>query len=249
MRYIATSGTTRLAPLEYSGTSSEIVKELPRLILPDTVAPAYLEETPEAVLTVEQLRSMGMDVAKMSEEEKAVFDAVSDESTEGMNLEQQVQMNTMANLRDASALGNAATIEEAMEANPDGMFPGSMTIPVTASVAPSLGMSGGLPIPSLTDGVGGEGVVRGPSVPTAGPVIAIRTDEEAFAMDGIMRDMGGMRPIRRNPFRSMGGMIAPAMPRYTPSMGGGGGIGSQSSGGAGFANVSHSAPVRVNKLE
>lgn len=242
MRYITTSGTTHLAPLEYSGTSSEIVKELPRLILPETVAPSYLEEVPESVLSVEQLRSMGMDVAKMSEEEKAVFNAVTDESTDGMSLEQQVQMNTMANLRDASALGNAATLEEAMEANPDRMFPESMT------ATPSLGMSGGLPIPSLTDVIGGEGVVKGPAVPTAGPVIAIRTDEEAFAMDGIMRDMGGMRPIRRNPFRSMGGMMAPAMPRYTPSMGGGG-AGGNPNGGAGFASVSHSAPLRVNKLE
>jgi DNA-directed RNA polymerase beta subunit len=39
MRYITTSGVERLKPLEFSGTSSEVVKELPRLILPETVAP------------------------------------------------------------------------------------------------------------------------------------------------------------------------------------------------------------------
>jgi DNA-directed RNA polymerase II subunit RPB2 len=246
MRFITTKGVSRLAPLEYSGTSSEIVKELPRLILPETVAPAYLEEVPETVLSVEQLRSMGMDVAKMSEEERAVFDAVADEAPEGMSLEQQIQMNTMANLRDSAALGNAASIEDAMESNPDRMFPESMTATATGTAMPA--MSGGLPIPSLTDVVGGEGLVNGPSVPAAGPVIAIRTDEEAFAMDGIMRDMGGMRPIRRNPFRSMGGMMGPAVPRYTPSMGGGG-AGANPNGGAGFASVSHSSPLRVTKLE
>jgi hypothetical protein len=247
MRFITTKGVSRLAPLEYSGTSSEIVKELPRLILPETVAPAYLEEVPETVLSVEQLRSMGMDVAKMSEEERAVFDAVADETPEGMSLEQQIQMNAMANLRDSAALGNTATIEDVMESNSDRMFPESMTATVAPPPAVSAVMSGGLPIPSLTDVVGGEGLVKGPSVPAAGPVIAIRTDEEAFAMDGIMRDMGGMRPIRRNPFRSMGGMMGPAMPRYTPSMGGG--AGANPNGGAGFASVSHSSPLRVTKLE
>jgi DNA-directed RNA polymerase II subunit RPB2 len=246
MRYITTSSVTRLKPLEYSGTSSEIVKELPRLITAEAVVPAYLEETSDMTLSVEQLRSMAMDIAKMSEEEKAVFDAVAEETPEGMTLEQQVEMNTMANLRNAATIGNAATMEDAMEANSDRLFPAPMSATVAATPSPV--MSGGLPVPSLTDVVGGEGVVRGPSVPNAaGPVIAIRTDEEAFAMDGIMSDMGGMRPIRRNPFRSMGGMMAPSMPRYVPSMGGG--AGAQPAGGAGLGAVSHSTPLRVTKLE
>lgn len=246
MRYITTSGTTRLTPLEYSGTSSEIVKELPRLILPETVAPAYLEEIVEPVLSVEQLRSMGMDVAKMSEEERAVFDTIAEETPEGMSLEQQSQMNTMANLRDSAALGTAAAMEGLRESqSTDSMFPESISATTTQPAA----MSGGLLPPSLTDVVGGEGIVRGPSVPTAGPVIAIRTDEEAFAMDGIINEMGGMRPIRRNPFRTMGGTMGPVMSRYTPSMGGGGGNGGNGGGGGGFTNVSHSAPLRVNKLE
>lgn len=237
MRYITTSGVSRLKPLEYSGTSSEIIKELPRLILPETVAPAYLEETLEPVLSVEQLRSMGMDVAKMSEEEKAVFDAIAEETPEGTTLEQQIQMNTMENLKNSATLGNAATIENAIESQMDG---------TTSTVATP--MSGGLPPPSLTDVIGGEGLVKGPSVPSTGPVIAIRTDQEAFAMDGIIGEMGGMRQIRRNPFRSMGGMMGPAMTRYTPMMGSNNGESNMGapSGGAGF---NHSAPVRVNKLE
>ena len=59
MRYITTSGVQRLKPLEFSGTSSEVVKELPRLILPETVAPAYIEEVPQATLTVETVENNG----------------------------------------------------------------------------------------------------------------------------------------------------------------------------------------------
>jgi len=76
MRYITTSGLTKLNPLEFSGVSSEIVKELPRLILPETVVPAYIENVPKAVITVEQLRSMGATVNALSEEEKREIDIV-----------------------------------------------------------------------------------------------------------------------------------------------------------------------------
>jgi hypothetical protein len=63
MRYITTSGVQRLKPLEFSGTSSEAVKELPRLILPETVAPAYIEEVPKAVLTVNNYVQNGKKVS------------------------------------------------------------------------------------------------------------------------------------------------------------------------------------------
>ena len=93
MRYITTSGVQCLKPLEFSGTSSEIIKELPRLILPETVAPAYIEEVPKAVLTVEQLRTMGSQLQLMTELERAVADTVLEESAEGIELEQNAQMN------------------------------------------------------------------------------------------------------------------------------------------------------------
>jgi len=40
MRYITTSGIQRLTPLEYSGKSSEVAKELPQLIRPEIMVPA-----------------------------------------------------------------------------------------------------------------------------------------------------------------------------------------------------------------
>jgi DNA-directed RNA polymerase II subunit RPB2 len=60
MRFITTHGVQRLNPLEFSGVSSEVVKELPRLILKPIVAPAYVEEVPEQTMTINQLRSMAI---------------------------------------------------------------------------------------------------------------------------------------------------------------------------------------------
>jgi len=87
-------------------------------------------------------------------------------------------------------------------------------------------MMGGLPLPSLTNEIsGGDGIVRGAAVPGMGPVITIRTDQEAMMADGIMPEFGG-RPVRRSPFRMGGGMgmgpMMPSVPRYTPMDGGNG---------------------------
>jgi hypothetical protein len=236
MRYITTSGVTRLSPLEYSGKSSEIIKELPRLILPETVAPAYIEEVPQAVLTVEQLRSMGAQVATLSEQERAVLDNVLDDSVEG---QQASQMNAMAELLPGNAMG-----EPLEQPSMTGQVP---------MAAPADNFVGGMPLPSSSRIIEGESVVSGPSVPGAGPVIAVGTGYDDFMRDGLpppgMGGMGGMggfgRQVRRNPFRGgmggMGGMgeMGPMMPRYTP-MEGGMNMPSSSNG---------SAPLRITKLE
>jgi DNA-directed RNA polymerase II subunit RPB2 len=209
MRYITTSGIQRLKPLEFSGSSSEVVKELPRLILPETVAPAYIEEVPQAVLTVEQLRTMGAQVATMSDAERAAVDVVLEGSEAGEALEQQAQMNAMAQLQEANMPGAANPV----------MMPGEEP------------MVGGLPPPAMTNIITpGEGIVQGPSVPSQGPVIAISTNESDFIRDGLIPGGGfGMsRPVRRNPYRSFGGMgMGPMMPsvqRYSPMDGGGSGM-------------------------
>jgi hypothetical protein len=49
----------------------------------------------------------------------------------------------------------------------------------------------------------------------SGPFIAIRTDDEAMAADGLLS--GFSRAPRRAPYRNMGGMMQPAMPHYTPA--------------------------------
>ena len=217
MRYITTSGVERLKPLEFSGTSSEVVKELPRLILPETVAPAYIEEVPKAILTVEQLRSMGAQVASMTEAERAVLDNVLDESTEGEGFEQQAQMNAMAQLQNGSVEGQLPVLP-GVEAPPIAQMP--------------LSMGGMLPpaLPNIiTPGqrrASDEGLVTGAGVPGGPPVITVRTDMEAMMSDGIMPPgFGQGRQPRRNPFRGGGmemGPMMPQIPRYNPMNGGNG---------------------------
>jgi hypothetical protein len=219
MRYITTSGVERLKPLEFSGTSSEVVKELPRLILPETVAPAYIEEAAPAVLTVEQLRTMGAQLATMSESERAAMEAVLDDSEAGIALEQQAQMNAMAQLQNGMTNQVIVPTE-------------AMASPQLGEVGPASVTVGGLPPPSMPalinsaapPQIQGEGFVAGAQVPGMGPVITVRTDAEAMMADGIMPGGFNMgRQPRRN-FRSFGGMspMMPAAPRYTPMEGGNG---------------------------
>jgi hypothetical protein len=100
------------------------------------------------------------------------------------------------------------------------------------------GMMGGLPLPFGEPSR--EGLVRGPTVPGMGPLIAVRTDMDAFAQDGIQLD-GGTRPIRRNYYSAPG----PAVERYTPQAGGGQFL--SAIGGAESPGVVQT--VKVNKLE
>jgi hypothetical protein len=237
MRYITTSGVERLKPLEFSGTSSEVVKELPRLILPETSVPAYIEDVPQAVLTVEQLRSMGAQLATMTEAERAVLDTVLEEGgEEGRDLEQQAQMDAMAGL--AAAPKNEIVVPregEGVVAAVPQTFGGMPIQPEAQIITP------GLPRQEFMS----EGYITGAQVPSGGRIIAVRTDPAAMMADGI--PMGGFdmpRQVRRNPYRSFGGMgqMPPMMPqasRYTP-MEGGNGMGS---------SMPSSGPIKINKIE
>lgn len=193
MRYITTNNIQRLTPLEFSGTSSEIIKELPRLILPETSVPAYIEEVTKPVLTVEQLRSMGTQVALMSEQERAVIDTVLDETPYGEEIEQEIQLNTIP----VQPLETYSTseLQQNTEVGTSGITDNTQ-----------IGIIGGMQLPSLEDNTissSGDGIVDGPSVPGIGPVITIRTDPEAMMNDGIqMIGNNTGRQIRRNQYRN-----------------------------------------------
>jgi hypothetical protein len=239
MRYITTSGVERLKPLEFSGTSSEVVKELPRLILPETVAPAYIEEVAKAVLTVEQLRSMGAQLATMTDAERAAMDTVLEEGgEEGEDLEQQAQMAAMADLAQGAAPKNEIVVPgegEGIVAAAPQTFGGMPIQPEAQIITP------GLPRQEFMS----EGYITGAQVPGGGRTIAIRTDPAAMMADGIpVGGFEGPRQVRRSSYRSFGGMnqmgpMGPAAPRYTPMEGGNGMASSMSSGG----------PIRINKIE
>jgi hypothetical protein len=237
MRYITTSGVERLKPLEFSGTSSEVVKELPRLILPETVVPAYIEEVAPAVLTVDQLRTMGAQLATMSEAERAAMEAVLDDTNEGMALEQQAQMNAMAQLQNGVSPGNQIVVPGEALAQPTEVM-GVQPVTVGGLLPPSMPALINSTVPQ------GEGFVSGPQVPGGGPVITVRTDNEAMMADGIMPGGFNMGRQPRRSFRSFGGMsgmgpMMPSAPRYTPMEGGNGMPSSVSSGGQ----------ITINKIE
>ena len=251
MRYITTSGVTRLSPLEYSGTSSEVVRDLQRLNLPEVVVPAYIEDVPKAVLSVEELRSMSASLQQVSEEEKHALDTVLDESMEGQLMQQNAELNIglSQELNDNTGVPGPVfqlpTQATPFESMPPMQAAASIYQPAPVMQQPRptmVNMDGGMPPPSMAATImPGEGLVSGPSVPGIGPTITVRTDKEAFEQDGILPQGLQGRPIRRNPFRYGGGMPAmspmgPMAERYTPQ--------SENSG-----MSTSNMPVRVNKLE
>ena len=242
MRYMTTSGFQRLTPLEYSGTSSEVVKMLEPMRLPEVVAPAYVEDKPVVSLTVEQLRSMGAHVNNLSQEERAQLDVIQEEGQEAMSAEaQENQMHAMMNLQVPPVEQPQLWGEEVMVGPPmqnEVMVPQQPVAQAPGGLPQSIvgGMMGGMPAPDLA----GDGFLRGPTVPGMGPLIAVRTDQAAFEQDGIMLD-GGTRPIRRNYYRAP---MGPTVERYTPQAGG-----NFLSAMGGGPTAPASQTVTVNKLE
>ena len=87
MRYITTSGVQKLTPLESSGTTSEMVTELPLLVLPKAAAPAYTQPVEEKKYTLEELNSME---ASMAEQLNPKLDTISEEEDVQLEMEQQM---------------------------------------------------------------------------------------------------------------------------------------------------------------
>ena len=241
MRYITTSGIQCLKPLEFSGTSSEIVKELPRLILPETVVPAYIEEVPKAVLTVEQLRTMGTQLQSMTEQERLAADNVIDDT--GVELQPQQQQQQQQQMTAMEQLQNTMPSNEAFDIADGIVAANQIIMPNQGMIQGQQGQQGGMLIPSNAQiiqphlPIGGEEHVKGPQVPGSGPVLNVDTSDTAYVRDGIMPLSGG-RQIRRNPYRSFGGS-----PQQMGQMGQMG----QMSGG--LPNQSSGGNITITKLE
>ena len=248
MRYMTTSGFQRLTPFEFSGTASEVVKELPQMIVPPMAVPAYIEDIQKNVLTAEQLHSMAAHVEGLSAEERKRLDMIQEEMGEGVvvdsngeqmeqmeQLDQMEQMNAMAALRPLPVAGLQDGFQD--ELPMDGQIIGQAVPNANPQNQVVYPMSGGLPLPALEGTPGGE-MIGGASVPGAGPMIAVRTDRDAFERDGIYLE-GGNRPIRRNVYRNpmgqmgqmqrMGTPMSAMMQRFAPMDGGQGGQGQGSS--------------------
>jgi hypothetical protein len=89
MRYITSSGIQRLTPLESSGTASQVAIELPRLILPPTTAPAYLQPVEQPKFTLEELNSME---ASMAEQLNPKLDVIAEEDAAMSEMEEPEQI-------------------------------------------------------------------------------------------------------------------------------------------------------------
>lgn len=93
MRYITSSGIQRLTPLESSGTASQIAIELPRLILPPTTAPAYIQPAEQPKFTLEELNSME---ASMAEQLNPKLDVIAEEDAAMLEMEEPEQIIQVA---------------------------------------------------------------------------------------------------------------------------------------------------------
>ncbi len=93
MRYITSSGIQRLTPLESSGTASQIAIELPRLILPPTTAPAYIQPAEQPKFTLEELNSME---ASMAEQLNPKLDVIAEEDAAMLEIEEPEQIIQVA---------------------------------------------------------------------------------------------------------------------------------------------------------
>jgi hypothetical protein len=272
MRFITTYDVQRLESLEYSGKSSEVIKELRRLILPETVAPAYIEDVPKATLTLEQLRSMGLAVE--DNEKKAELDIIQEEQLIDIQNEQEVLPTGATNI----IIQTGNPVNQSADMVPPSADMGMNIMAPSADMgvpSPNMGLSpsqenqmmGGMPIPSAVSpilhteaipptpsiqyaGPRRDGIVPGPRLPGTGGIITVGTGYHDFLQDGIMDGpgMGMGRVPRRAPSRQFGGMGGfpntpmPAMPRYNPNMGGEGGQATPQYGGS---NVM----ITVKKLE
>jgi DNA-directed RNA polymerase II subunit RPB2 len=99
MRYITTSGVQRLQPLERSGTSTEVIKELPRLIRPPIIVPSYREPIAEVLLSAKEIASMGLSV---QEERNPELDTIVEEPIlldEMEPMQMQPQMTQMTQMQ------------------------------------------------------------------------------------------------------------------------------------------------------
>ena len=256
MRYMTTSGFQRLTPFEFSGTSSEIVKTLPEMILPPIVAPAYVEDKPVVTLTVEQLRSMGAHVNDLSREEKARLDVIQEERLLDENGEEIIQLGQMDQMNQMAPqqfpeMGQGFQPQQQQMQQMQQMQPQMQQMqPQNQIIMPQ---TGGMMAPSFEMPVGSyavsphqDGMIEGGTIPGMGPMIAVRTDEAAFAADGLM----GGRPIRRNMYRggmNMGpmGPMSPMVQQYTPASGGY--LSAMSGNNGGPSNVMQ--PITITKLE
>jgi DNA-directed RNA polymerase II subunit RPB2 len=251
MRYITTSGVEKLNPIEFTGApSGEPPKPLQPMVYPETRVPAYLEQPKELPMSDEELRSIQAQLGEISAQEKAQseqiqeeFDAAAQGQVMGPAMSAAMgpmSMNPEMGMGDGmGAMGQEQMMGEQSMGQSIGSMMGqeqvgpSMGLPMQVSQVSQIPQVQQISSPQL-GGIqfpDGRQILQHPmenaemydSGTGSGPFIAIRTDDEAMAADGLLS--GFSRVPRRAPYRNMGGMMQspmqssmqPNMQRYTPS--------------------------------
>jgi hypothetical protein len=236
MRYITTSGIQRLTPLEYSGKSSEVAKELPQLIRPEIMVPAYMDPEEKPPLTAEQLESMAASArenkSRVEEEQREII-LEADEPLQSMGqpmgmvningvmvpIQPIGQEQMMANAMAQPMAPAMQQMPQMQQMAPMGQMQNQVIYPDEVQVAPPPLMAQPM-APASQPALQQGGMIQS-QVPGAAPMIVVQTDQAAMAQLGLGMPQG--RRARRNPYAGgmmgMGSMelpMEPAMPSYTP---------------------------------
>ena len=211
MRYITTSGIQRLRPINTIIEEDE-ERVLKPMILPSVVVPAYVENNTNESISNEELESLVAQYGEMSEAEKKRQDAVQDVLVGESMVGAPVQV---VDSTGAVVSGNVVSVGD------EESFGEANLSAANLSAAPTIISSSSVPdIASTPMGGGflleGEEMIDASSI-GGGPMIAIRTDPEAMAADGLITGMS--RPLRRASFHqnSMSAPMQSAVPHYQPS--------------------------------
>jgi len=218
------------------------VKELPRMILPEIMVPAYMELEEKKVLTKEELESMAVSANENQQqlsEQQAEQQIILEEEAVPMQMVSVMPMMSAAQPAmmpqpfgqpmEGVPLQNQIIYPQEMagpEVQLPQMQPSQMQIsPMQPSFVPQQG------------GMIGEGMFK-QSVSGGAPMIEVRTDDQAMHQMGFGMPQGGRRPRRFQP--RYGGMddmmggpgpMGPSMPSFQPAAGG------------------SSGPITVRKME
>jgi len=229
MRYITTSGVQKLTSFESSGATSQMAMELPRLILPPTTAPAYIQPMEEKKFTLEELNSME---ASMAEQLNPKLDVIAEEN-EALMEEPIIQVAApqLMMTQQQVVQPNAFMVQQMAPQN-EVVYPSQLAMP--QGMPQGMQQIGGDPtnlgfpmvvqqqapvFPRIT--AGGDGVIANPLPGQGGAMLVVDTSGGAMAQMGLDQG-GGTRRIRR--FQSGGQSSAPTfssvMPSTVPSSGG-----------------------------
>ena len=241
MRYITTSGIQRLRPIS-TIIEEEEERVLKPMILPSVVVPAYVENKAKESISEEELDNLGAQFGEMSEAEKKRQDAVQDvlvgESMVGAPVQVvdstgAVVSGNVVSVGDEESFGEAplsvanlsvANLSAAPLSAANLSAANLSAAPLSAAplgAAPTIISSSSVPGIASTPMEGGfsldgEEMIDASSI-GGGPMIAIRTDPEAMAADGLITGMS--RPLRRASFHQsfMAAPMQAAAPRYQPA--------------------------------